>query len=180
MQAAAFIRPSFEPSVFAKSLHIHRKSLFSSYTVLQMTPRALHVIVSEMGHYNFQHGSVRTTSNNERLGTKLSACQKHHHQLGAKDLPNRNSQTASLLGMSHPWLWQWIVSRGPTPRKPCNRSNHKATSFLDFKQPQGHSKPIKGGAHVCVAVSIVAAYTQCVGAPPLWEVQRYRVSNAVT
>ena len=50
LQAAAFIRPSVEPSVFMKSLYIHRKSLFSSYTVLQMTSRASHMIVSEMDH----------------------------------------------------------------------------------------------------------------------------------
>ena len=50
LQAAIFIRPSFEPSVIVKSLYICRKSLFSSYTVLQMTSRASHVIVSEMGH----------------------------------------------------------------------------------------------------------------------------------
>ena len=39
----------------------------------------------------------------------------------------------------------------------------------------------KGGAHTrCLAVSIVAASTQRISAPPLTEVQRYCTSNTVT
>ena len=63
LQAAAFIRPSVEPSVFVKSLHICRKSLFSTCTVLLMVSQASHVIVSEMegSQYSREYGITRYT-----------------------------------------------------------------------------------------------------------------------
>lgn len=51
--AAALIRPSAELSVCVKVLiHICRKC---TCTVLQMTSRALHMLVSKMGHWAHNH-----------------------------------------------------------------------------------------------------------------------------